>query len=167
MLHLSSRRFLTLAGSLLLILVFVLAATRTADAQGAAGSLAAILAALDELQSTVEQLLPGDPDTVRFTPPARFLVFEQIHCQVVNVSDAPRTIRTEVNFQFSDGGFGSSIREVEVAAGKLFNVGIFANQEQLDAYCKFTVVNGTADDIRASLGVLTSTGSEKVSLPAE
>ena len=88
-------------------------------------------------------------------------------CRTVNVSDATLTIRTELRGQFLTNGqeFSVPSDDVELAAGRIRDEFVTIGT-RLNAYCTFTVVNGTADDIRATLVVLNQ-GSEKISLAAE
>jgi len=169
MTHRPSRRFLYVAGPSMLVLALVLGATGTVSAQGNPinAGFAAVLDAIAKLQSTVEQLLPGNPETVRFTPALRFETGDIAFCKVVNTSDVPLTIRIRFFFKFlgttSMNFFDSP--ELQVPAGDVTFLNGTVGQA-LDGYCRFTVVNGTAKQIRASVSAHSGT-FEKVAQPAE
>ena len=161
------RRSLQFAGCVLFVGVFLVGVTRKVDAQGAPGAFVELMAAIAQLQTTVEQLLPGAPNTVLVTPVIRASGADVWGCRMVNVSDGPVTVRMETFYEFSALQLppGHLILTTELAAGEITddrNTGA-----AVLGYCKFTVVNGAADDIRANVAVTVSPGGDKFSLPAE
>ena len=125
--------------------------------QTIATNQAAVLATLANLQQQIAALAPSPASNMRATPPVYYPVTKGIPyrdralCLVANVSTETRRVRSEIVTEFGTliQGFG----EVDLAAGQISPFGYTVTPPWDDSamYCRHFVLNGTKDDIRASL----------------
>ena len=120
-------------------------------AQGAPGVFEQLLAALVSLQQSVNAI--GAVSNVAVTPMVQ-VGQGDIGCYWVNVASAPRT----VEIQLINAPVGTVVFEhpnpVPIDPGKRMGIIVVAPRDFTgQAYCKFTVVDGTKADIRANLTV--------------
>ena len=156
------RRTSTRIGRTLAIALFLVVSGVGATAvmaQGAPGSLAQILAALQQLQASVNAL--GAENNFLFTPT---VIVETgiVDCNHVNVTDADRHVLT----QLVDASTGEVVATAGAGAatrpGQFRAVGAVAPSGfSGTGYCKFTVVDGTKSDIRANLTLTPNTASDE------
>lgn len=132
-----------------------------AMAQGAPGAFEQFLAALAQLQTSVNSVQQsvnalGASSNVRFTP-AVAVFSGTIVCTFVNVTNAARQVHLQLinqegNVVIERGGTPAT------EAGEINAVAVVAPAQFGGyAYCKFTVLDGTKADIRANLHVTTGT----------
>jgi len=131
---------------------------------GAAG-ISTIQSALAALQQSVNSI--GSqlaPSNVRFTAPADLPLGDLGSCIAVNVSVQARTIAVQIlNL---DGQVAEDLGTAVVQPGHSAGGG---NRQGDFFYCKFTVVDGTRNDIRGSMTVCTAgpTGVCKQTISAD
>ena len=135
------------------------------DNNGNPAILAAVqglAAQVTNLQNSVNALTSPPQANVRFTPQvAQKSPFDDIFCSVVNVTSVTRTVRLQ---EIDNGVVLFDTGNFSLPAGSEYNVG--APQAVFTAFCKFTVVDGSRTDIRASVWVRTQNGPQVV-VPAE
>jgi hypothetical protein len=164
-----------------LALVAFVGFARTASAQDGNNGTPTILQAVQNLQTTVDSLTErlitlqnsvnvlsaASQGQVRFTPPAFVFAPDDAGCEAVNVTNATRTVR----LQLIDGLAGALLVDsgnVSIAPGVAYDVAKFLSPGQFfQAYCKFTVVDGSRTDIRADLTISVFAASIKLAVPAE
>lgn len=140
----------------------------TAMAQGVPGAFEQILAALGQLQTSINALSASD--NFRFTP---VVIVESgiMDCNHVNITNADRHVLT----QLINANTGAVVVESSganvTAPGRARGVGVFVpGAFSGTAYCKFTVLDGTKADIRADLTLTPNIGGDEttsVSVAAE
>jgi hypothetical protein len=143
------------------------------DNNGNPTILAAVLAvqsSLNGLVTTLNNFIAASaPGNTRITPPVVAFAPDTIFCTATNVSAASKNIRVQVinantaATLFDTGAAGSPVSPNLSTAGSA--AGGAAGTR---AICKFTVVNGTKDDIRAVLALFAaSNASDKLLAPAD
>jgi hypothetical protein len=124
-------------------------------------SLAGLQVNLDALQQGLDLQLAPLGVNFRWTPVA-FASDGLAFCHVVNISDVQRTIRIELK-----NGQGANLIDVTIdkAPGTTTSMGM-GQRKTGDFHCKFTVLNGTRDDIRGTIIVGNANG-QLTHIPAE
>ena len=123
--------------------------------QGVQSTVNSLQTAVTALQESVNALAEVNAGNVRSTAPVS-LHQDVLGCTVSNISDQTRTVR----FQ-SFGGGGAPIFDFPLALAPNTSTGVFSDPFFGTAYCKFTVMNGTSADIRASISVHDATGQKQ------
>ena len=108
-------------------------------------SVAGLQVNVDALQSSIDAHVALGPVNFRWTPAAN-ASYDVLECNVVNVSDVPKTIHIELK---RGDGTNETQATVDVAPGATSNTGTLNRYGQF--HCKFTVLNGTRADIRGTL----------------
>jgi hypothetical protein len=150
------------------ILEAVLAVQSTID--GAVPALTGLVSTVNGLVTTLNNFIAASaPGNTRTTPPVVAFAPDTIFCTATNVSAASKNIRVQVinantaATLFDTGAAGSPVSPNLSTAGSA--AGGAAGTR---AICKFTVVNGTKDDIRAVLALFAaSNASDKLLAPAD
>jgi len=133
-------------------------------------SLSGAITTLNGLVTTLNNFIAASaPGNTRITPPVVAFAPDTIFCTATNVSAASKNIRVQVinantaATLFDTGAAGSPVSPNLSTAGSA--AGGAAGTR---AICKFTVVNGTKDDIRAVLALFAaSNASDKLLAPAD
>jgi hypothetical protein len=137
---------------------------------GAATSLTGLVSTVDGLVTTLNAFIAASaPGNTRITPPVVAFPPDTIFCTVTNVSAISKNLRVQVinansgAMLFDTGAAGFPTGPNGSTAGSAVS-GVGGTR----AICKFTVVNGTKDDIRGGLALFSSgTASDNLLAPAE
>jgi len=112
------------------------------------------------VRQVLQMLKAANQVNVRFTPPADVAPADFLVCEVANVASLTRRVEIVIigdtfTFPFAE----------DVEAGNSTEWSITEASGRY--HCKFTVVDGTRADIRGSLAIRPSVGSDKLMVPAE
>ena len=112
-------------------------------------ALTALQTTLASIQTTVNSLIPPAQGQVRQSPPLFFASAggNTIACPVTNVASASR----EVNIEYVQGSTGAVVSTIgAVLEPGRTRMSAFVGFASDNYYCRFTVLDGTRSDIRAS-----------------
>jgi hypothetical protein len=130
----------------------------------------AVQSTLNGLVGTVDSLVTATaPGNTRATPPVVAFTPDTIFCTATNISATSKNIRVQVinanlGTILSDTGAAGTPTSPNTSTAGSTAAGAGGTR----AICKFTVVNGTKDDIRGVLALFSgATASDRVLAPAE
>jgi hypothetical protein len=138
--------------------------------QAIQSTLNGLVGTVESLETTLNNHIAGDaPGNTRITPPVVGFPPDTIFCTATNVSATSKNLRVQVinanngAMLFDTGATGFPTSPNGSTAGSAAS-GVGGTR----AICKFTVVNGTKDDIRGALALFSSgTASDNLLAPAE
>ena len=144
--------------------------TLLAAISAVASTLGGLVTTVDGLVSTLDEFITASaPGNTRTTPPVVAFAPDTIFCTATNISATTKNIRVQVinantaATLFDTGAAGSPVSANLSTAGSASG-----GAAGTRAICKFTVVNGTKDDIRGVLALFAaSNASDKLLATAE
>jgi hypothetical protein len=145
------------------ILISGLGTVVAARQGGAPALLEQIISSITTLQEGVNALLATHDSNVAFTPVASASGLDTnsakaFRCSAVNVTDSPRT----VVFEMVRGVTGRTLQTLTATiparqvngTTRIVAPGSETVEDNVFAYCKFTVLDGTRQDIRGALEII-------------
>ena len=137
-----------------------------ADRLSAQGNSAnPVLHAIQDLQNTVNDLVTSTaPGSVLVTPAGVVIAGDGFRCSVTNVSADSHS----VTVQLINGLTGETIIEhtPNVGPGHAQSLGSLVEANTL-AFCKFTVTDGTKNELRAALTLISPNEGDRALIAAE
>ena len=136
------------------------------NAQGAPGALQAILEALARLQSSITGVQRSvdalaTVGNVMFTPP---VIAESgiLDCLHINVANVDRHVHTQLINANTGAVEAEGAGSIATPPGRSRGVGVFVpGAFSGTGYCKFTVLDGTNEDIRGNLALTPNSGGDE------